>query len=110
MVFRALFLAYAPDADMDKHRAVIESSLYKLFVVVVRSQEQALSVAKKLLEDEGIHSILLCPGFTHADVAEIQEAVRGRAGVAVARGDGPSSKITLETMERVGWFKREEVE
>jgi len=73
MFFRALFLAYAPDADMDKHRAVIESSLYKLFVVVVRSQEQALSVAKKLLEDEGIHSILLCPGFTHADVAETRK-------------------------------------
>lgn len=106
MAFKTLFLAHAPDADMDKHRAVIETSLYKLFVVVVRSHEQALSVAKRLLEEEGIHSILLCPGFTHADVAEIQEAVKGRAGVAVARADGPSSKITRETMEKAGWFRK----
>ena len=106
MVFKTLFMAHAPDANMRKHRCVIETPLYKLFVIIVRNQQEAISVAKNLLEEEGIHSILLCPGFTHADVAEIQEAVKGRAGVCVARGDGPSSKITREVMEKVGWFKR----
>ncbi len=106
MVFTSLFMAHAPDADMEKHRCVIETSLYKLFVIIVSNQQQAVSAAKKFLEEEEIHSILLCPGFTHADVAEIQEAVKGKAGVCVARGDGPSSKITRAVMEKVGWFKR----
>ncbi|MDH7511669.1 MAG: DUF6506 family protein [Clostridiales bacterium] len=107
MVFKSLFIAHAPDADMEKHRCVIETpSLYKLFVSVVRNQQQAVSVAKNLLENEGIHSILLCPGFTHADVAEIQEAVKGRAGVCVARGDSPSTRITRAVMEEAGWFKK----
>jgi hypothetical protein len=47
-----------------------------------------------MVKDEGVQSILLCPGFTHKDVAEIQEAIRGKAGVFVSRGDGPSSAIT----------------
>lgn len=105
MAFNALFIAHAPDADMTRHRALIETSLYKLFVVVVRDQKEALLVARKFLDEEGIHSILLCPGFTHADVAEIQEVVKGKAGVVVARGDGPSSRIALRVMERVGWFR-----
>ncbi len=106
MVFKALFIAHAPDADREKHRCVIETSLYKLFVVIVRDQAQAIAVAKKLLEEEGIHSILLCPGFTHRDVAEIQEAVKGRAGVVVARGDGPSTAIARAAMEKAGWFAK----
>jgi len=106
MIFKSLFIAHAPDADMEKHRCVIETSLYKLFVIVVRNQQQAVSAAKKFLEEEEIHSILLCPGFTNADVAKIQEAVKGRAGVCVARGDGPSSRITQAVMEKVGWFKK----
>jgi len=74
MVFKALFLAHAPDADAEKHRCVIETpKYYKLFVVVVRDQEQAVEVCKKIVEEEGVQSILLCPGFTHRAVAEYEE-------------------------------------
>lgn len=106
MAFKALFIAHAPDADMRKHRSVITTSLYQLFTVVVRNQEEAESVAKKFLREKEIHSILLCPGFTHTDVARIQKVVKGKAGVSVARGDGPSSRIAQTVMEKVGWFKK----
>ncbi|MCW3987624.1 MAG: DUF4932 domain-containing protein, partial [Candidatus Bathyarchaeota archaeon] len=52
------------------------------------------------LEEEGTHSILFCPGFTHRNIAEIVEAVRNKAGVFVARGDGPSSRITALVRRR----------
>ncbi|RLF43150.1 MAG: hypothetical protein DRN17_06755 [Thermoplasmata archaeon] len=104
MVFRVLFLAHAPDAEAEKHRCVIETSKYKLFVVVVKDQEQAIEVCKKVVKEEGIHSILLCPGFTHRDVAEISEVVGENVGVFVARGDGPSNRISMEVMRREGWF------
>ncbi|RKY49014.1 MAG: hypothetical protein DRP88_00835 [Candidatus Neomarinimicrobiota bacterium] len=104
MAFKTLFLAHAPDAEAEKHRCIIETSRYKLFVVVVKDQEQAIEVCKKLVKEEGIHSILLCPGFTHRDVAEIREAVGENVGVFVARGDGPSNRISMEVMKKEGWF------
>ena len=86
MAFKVAFLAHAPDAEPEKHKCVIETSTYKLFVVVVRGQDQAAEVCKKLVEEEGVQSILLCPGFTHRDVAEISEVVGENVGVFVARG------------------------
>ncbi len=100
MAFKVVFLAHAPDAEPEKHRCVIETSKYKLFVVVVRDQAQAVAECKKFVNEEGIHSILLCPGFTHRNVAELAEAVGGNVSVAVARGDGPSSRVSAEVRKR----------
>ncbi|GAJ13462.1 unnamed protein product [marine sediment metagenome] len=100
MAFKVVFLAHAPDAEPEKHRCLIETSKYKLFVVVVKDQAQAVAECKKLVKEEGIHSILLCPGFTHRNVAELAEAVGGNVSVAVARGDGPSSRVSAEVRKR----------
>jgi len=104
MAFKSLFLAQAPDAEPEKHHCVVETPKYQLLVKLVRNQEQAVEICKKLVEEEGIQAILLCPGFTHQNVAEIAQAVGGKAGVSVARGDGPSGKISHEAMKRAGWF------
>lgn len=104
MAFKVAFLAHAPDAEPEKHKCLVETSKYKLFVVLVRNQSQAIEVCKKLVKEEGIHSILLCPGFTHRDIAEIAEAVGKNVALAVARGDGPSSRVSKEIMKKEGWF------
>jgi len=105
MAFKVLCLAHAPDAEADKHRCVIETpKYYKLSVVVVKDQEQAIEVCKKVVKEEGIQSILLCPGFTHRDIAEISEAVGENVGISVARGDAPSNRTSMEMMRREGWF------
>jgi biotin synthase-related radical SAM superfamily protein len=105
MAFKVLFLAHAPDGEAEKHRCVIETTkYYKLFVVVVKDQEQAVEVCRQAVKEEGVQSILLCPGFTHRDIAEISEAVGENVGISVARGDGPSNKISMEVMTREGWF------
>jgi len=100
MAFKALFIAHAPDADPEKHQNVIETGKYKLFTYVVKTQEEALKVCKKLYKSEKIDSVLLCPGFTHKDVAEIFEALERNVAVCVSRGDGPSSKITAPVLQR----------
>ena len=102
MAFKAVFLAHAPDAEPEKHRCVIETPKYQLFVVVVKDQTQAVEMCRKLAKEEGIHSVLLCPGFTHRDVAEIAEAVGAEVAVAVARGDGPSNRVSAEVRKREG--------
>jgi len=104
MAFKVVFIAHAPDAEPEKHQCMVETPKYKLLVRLVKNQEQAVEVCKKLVREEGIHSILLCPGFTHQNVAKISEAVGKNVGISVARGDGPSSKITKEVMKREGWF------
>ena len=104
MAFKVVFLAHAPDADPEEHRCVIETPKFKLFVMVVKDQDQAVEACKRLVKDEGIHSILLCPGFTHANVAQISSVVGEKVGVTVARGDGPSSRASMEIMRREGWF------
>ncbi len=107
MAFKVVFIAHAPDADSVKHRCVIETPRCRLFTVLVKNQEQAVQVCDDLVKDEGIHSILLCPGFTHKDIAQISQVVGENVGVFVARGDGPSSRATMEVMRREGWFSRE---
>jgi len=104
MAFKVVFLAHAPDANAEKHKCIIDTGKYKLFVVVVKNQDQAVEVCRKLVKEEGIHSVLLCPGFTHRDVAEIAKAVGENVGVFVARGDGPSHRASIEVMRREGWF------
>ena len=102
MTFNALFLAHDPDANPEKHRCAIETSNYKLYVVIVKDQGQALEVSKQYVKEKEIHSILLCPGFTHKDIAQIAEAVGPSVGISVARGDGPSSQVAMEARKRAG--------
>ncbi|MGC8825402.1 MAG: DUF6506 family protein [Anaerolineae bacterium] len=106
MAFKALFLAHAPDADPETHQCFVETPTYQLFVRVVQNQAQAVAVCRRLAQEEGIHAVLLCPGFTHKDIAELAEALGPGVGVFVARGDSPSNAVVMEVMAREGWFRR----
>ena len=100
MAFKTVFIAHAPDADFKKHHTLIETGKYKLYTYVVRTQNEAIQVCKDLYEKEKIDSVLLCPGFTHKDVAEVFEALENKVAVCVSRGDGPSGKITAPVLQR----------
>ena len=104
MAFKALLLVHAPDADKDKHRCFIDTGKYQLDVVIVKNQAEALDVSARLFREKGIESILLCPGFTHQDIAEIVRATDHKVAVCVARGDGPSNRISMEALGRAGFF------
>ncbi|HEX7458429.1 MAG TPA: DUF6506 family protein [Ginsengibacter sp.] len=100
MAFITVFIAHAPDADFEKHHTLIETGKYKLYTYVVKTQNEAIKVCKDLYERKKIDSVLLCPGFTHKDVAEIFEALENKVAVCVSRGDGPSGKITAPVLQR----------
>jgi hypothetical protein len=102
--FNAAFIAHAPDAQPDRHNSMIDTGKYRLFVVVVSDQAEALAASKKLVEEEQVSSILLCPGFSNADVAGISEAVGEGVGVGVARTDAQSGRIAMQSMKDAGWF------
>jgi len=90
-------------SDKEKHRSLIETGTYHLYTVLVKNQDEALQVSKNFTDNKNIDSILLCPGFTHTDVAEIVKITGGKVAVAAARGDGPGSKISLEARKRAGF-------
>ena len=100
MAFKALFLAHAPDADCEKHKSIIDTGKYRLLTVIVKTQDEAIKVSKRIYEKEKIDAIILCPGFAHSDVAEIFQALEGKVSVNVARGDGPSSKISQTVIQK----------
>ena len=107
MAFKALFLAHAPDADHEKHSSVIDTGRYKLFTVVVRTQDEAIEVCKSIYEKERIDAVMLCPGFTHNDVSEIFQVLGGKVSVNVSRGDGPSNRISQPVIQREYFDKQD---
>ena len=100
MAFKALFLAHAPDADCEKHKSIIDTGKYRLLTVVVKNQDEAIKISKSIYKKEKIDAIMLCPGFTHSNVAEIFEVLEGKVSVNVSRGDGPSNKISQPVLQR----------
>ncbi len=102
MAFKALYLTHAPNADPAKHRSVIDTGNYKLFSVAVTNQAQAVEVARELVENEGVHSIVLCPAFTHREVGEITEAVGENVAISIARTDGPGNRISSKIIKQEG--------
>ncbi len=85
---------------------MIDTGRYKLSVVVVKNQRETVEVCRKLVRDKGVHAVLLCPGFTHRDVAEIAETVGENVDVFVTKGDNSSHNISIKTMKREGWFSK----
>ena len=102
MAVKLAFMGLVPDADPTKHRCVIETPKYHLFVVMVQNQEQAIEMCKTLANEEGIDQITLCPGYTYEDVGEIARVVGENIAIAVARRDGPSERIMTEAKKREG--------
>ena len=103
MKFKSGFIALVPDSNPEEHRCSLETSCYEFKARLVRNQKEAIAVGKELAEEEGIHSLILCPGFTHEQVAEISWTVGDDVGVVVARGDGPGSKIARQAINEAGW-------
>ena len=104
MPFTAAFIAHSPDADPAAHRSVVETGLYTIHTVVVRDQAQGLAVAKELVEEHGVQSLLLCPGHSNEDVGQIAATVGENVSVSVARGDPRGGRVSAKAMEQAGWF------
>lgn len=66
--------------------------------------ERALTVAKDLVEKEGIQVRELCAGWGHEDVGKFRQAVGENVAVFVARGDVASAVMAAQILTKEGWF------
>jgi hypothetical protein len=106
-MFKSLFIIMAPDGDPTKHRATITTDKAEVNTVFIETFnfDQAVDVAKDMVQNQGVQSVYLCAGFTHQAVARIASAVGDKAAVQVARGDVPSTMLAGEIVTKEGWFE-----
>jgi len=86
VALKAAFIFVAPEADAEKHRAVVDSPVVNLIVVGVKDYEMAAKVAEELVA-QGVGAIELCAGFGVEGAAIVKRAVQGKAAVGVVRFD-----------------------
>jgi hypothetical protein len=105
-MFKAAFIVMAPDGDPEKHRATIKTSKLEFTTVLIKllDFDQAVEVAKEMVQKQGVQSIYLCGGFTHQAVGRVAAAVGDRTAVQSARGDPPSTMMVEEILTKEGWF------
>ncbi len=108
MPFKGASVVMAPDGDPTRHKATIKTDKLELTAVVVEMMnfDQAVDVCKDLVQNQGVQSLSLCPGFTHEAVARIKNAVGEGVAVNVARGDIPSNQVIGEILAREGWIPK----
>ena len=106
MVLIFAFVFMAPGADPKKDRALIKIGNVENISLGInmRDFDEAARVCKDLVEKEGVQAVLLCPGFTHAGVAKVAEAVGNRAAISVARTDNEGTQIMGEILKEEGFI------
>jgi len=80
-VLKAAFMFIAPEADPAQHRTWMKTPKVHLLAIGVGSYDQAASVARKIVEEDGIAAIELCGGFGNVGAARVAEAVDVPVGV-----------------------------
>ena len=105
-MFKAANIIMAPNANPEKHKALIKGGQFEYTIVVIPlfDFDRAATVCKELVEKDGIQSINLCPGFSHAGVAKVRNAVGENVPINVSRGDVPSTMITAQILAKEGWL------
>ena len=105
-MFKVASIVMAADGDPEKHRATIKTSTLELTVIAIKllDFDQAVKVAKDMVQNHGVQSIYLCAGFSSQAVGRIADAVGDKVAVQVARGDSPTTTMVGETLTKEGWF------
>lgn len=78
---KAAFIFIAPNGDPKQHRSWVRTEQVELLTVAVGDYAQAESLAKELVEKDGIAAIELCGGFGVAGTARVAAAVNVPVGV-----------------------------
>ena len=110
MAVKAGFVIMAPEADPKLHAASIKTPKLELIIVAVElgNLDQAVEVCQNLVQNAGVKSLTLCPGFSHEAVARVANAVGPGVAINVARGDVPSTLMAREMLKKEGWSSKKQ--
>ena len=80
---QVLYMFTDETADSSVHRAVIDTPNVMLIAIGVSSTEEACVIAKRYVEEEGIHLIELCGASGYAGGKAVSDAVEGKVPVGI---------------------------
>lgn len=108
MTFKLATIMLAPDSDPTRDRSTIKTSTLEAITVIApyMDLDVVVQVARDLVQNQGVQSLLLCPGFTHEAVWKVREAVGPEIPVNVGRGDVPSVMATARILDQLGWVPK----
>lgn len=90
MKFNTMYVSKWTDGD-PAFVKVIETPSFTLHAMVAGDSCNRIAEIGKYCRANSIHSVVLCPGFTHSMVAQVSEEVGTGVSVAPSRADGPGS-------------------
>jgi len=100
MKFNTLYVSKWTDGDYSDVR-VIKTKSYSLHSMVAGDSCDRIAEIGKYSRANNIHSVVLCPGFTHQMVAEVAKEVGTDVAVAASRADGPGSLVSAGVRNKV---------
>ncbi len=100
MKFNTMYVSKWTDGDPSDVR-VIETSSYSLHSMVAGDSCDRIAEIGRYCRANDIHSVVLCPGFTHAMVAQVSMEVGSDVAVAASQSDGPGSSISTRVRNEV---------
>ena len=102
MKIKEAFIFVESGVDSVKDRATIETSNFDFLIQGVKSIEEGVSAAKRLVE-EGVSSVDLCCAFGYAGVKAVSDAVGDKVPVGVVTfqlWEAPKLTKSLEAWKR----------
>ncbi len=100
MKFNTMYVSKWTDGDSSDVR-VIETESFSLHSMVAGDSCDRAAEIGKYCRANGIHSLVLCPGFTHSMVAQVAGEVGADVSVSVSRSDGPGSVVSAGVRNEV---------
>jgi hypothetical protein len=102
MAFKQLCVILVKNADKNKF-SLLDTGNFHQYSVAVKNNTEAIELCLKFIREKNINAIMLCPGFTNIDVAEIDKATGNEVSVCVARNDnGPATFVTVKALQKEG--------
>ena len=68
---KELFLIKVPNVVPRESRTEIVLPHYEFYTVLVEDYAMALEEGKKVVEEKGIHAVILCAGFSNEEVGDM---------------------------------------
>ena len=100
MKFNTLYVSKWTDGDFTDVR-VIKTESYSLHSMVAGDSCDRIAEIGKYIKANNIHSVVLCPGFTHQMIAQVVGEAGTDVAVAASRADGPGSLVSAAVRNKV---------
>ena len=95
-----MYVSKWTDGDPSDVR-VIETESYSLHSMVAGDSCDRITEIGRYCRANSIHSVVLCPGFTHSMVALVAKEVGADVAVCASRSDSPGSVVSAAVRNKV---------